>query len=110
MSPGPPERMNAPASNLYKSYPAARAEPRVGTRAFGECLLIFRRVGERESSLPSDFCFLAGGSSDEVDASVSSSDPKPRFVPLGSSLLDLRTGEDAGVAGPDERPPNEEDA
>lgn len=34
--------------NLYRSYPAAIAEPRVGMRAFSECFLILRLSEGRE--------------------------------------------------------------
>ena len=33
-------KFDASMPNLYRSYPAARSEPRVGSRAFSECLLI----------------------------------------------------------------------
>ena len=100
MSPGSPERLNTPASNLYKSYPAANAEPRVGTRAFGECLLIFRWPDGRGPSSCTDFSFLTGGLSVAEGASISSLDSKLRFVPFGFSS-DGGSGEGGAVYGLD---------
>ena len=61
-------------SNLYRSYPAARAEPRVGTRAFSECLLIKRlcRGGGSRSLSDSEgtFRFLFCCTSDMKGAAV----------------------------------------